>query len=57
MQEPSIEAILEDLYFIAGKITDDHRPMPLGRVESSIRHLVVLAMKALDAQRKSHTIH
>lgn len=57
MQEPSIEAILEDLYFIAGKITDDHRPMPLGRVESSIRHLVVLAMKALAAQRKSYTIH
>ncbi|MEZ6972552.1 MULTISPECIES: hypothetical protein [unclassified Aeromonas] len=57
MQEPSIEVILEDLYFIAGKITDDHRPIPLGRIESSIRHLVLLAMKALDAQRKSYTLH
>lgn len=56
MQEPSIESILEDLYFIAGKITDDHRPVPLGRIESSIRHLLLLAIKTLDTQHKSHTI-
>ncbi|QYH27415.1 hypothetical protein [Aeromonas salmonicida] len=57
MQETSISTILEDMYFIAGKITDDNRPEPLGRLESTLRHLIVLAIQTLDAQHKSHTIH
>lgn len=57
MQETSISTILEDMYFIAGKITDDNRPEPLGRLESTLRHLIVLAIQTLDAQHKSRTIH
>lgn len=57
MQEPSIEAILEDLYFIAGKITEEISQEGLGRIESIIRHLASLGFKTLDTERKSHTIH
>ncbi len=57
MQETSIEAILEDVFFIAGKITEEATQEGLGRIESIIRHLTSLGFKTLDAQHKSHTIH
>lgn len=57
MQEPSIEAILEDVDFIAGKITEEISQEGLGRIESIIRHLTSLGFKTLDAQHQSRTIH
>lgn len=56
MQEPSIEAIFEDMDFIAGMITEETSQEGLGRIESIIRHLALLGFKTLDDKRKSHPL-